>query len=72
MDILRQRVPLTICARCRKTIKPGDRVIIAYIVQKIGRNPETMDVGAWIGEDFEFVHASCADTALNGSSLITT
>ena len=70
MDILRQRVPLTICARCRKRVEPGDRVIAAHIVQKIGRNPETKDIGAWIGEDFEFVHAACTDPALSGSSLL--
>lgn len=71
-DILRQRVALTMCARCRKDIKPGDRVIPAYIVQKTGRNPQTKDIGAWIGDDFEFVHASCTDTALNGTSILLT
>lgn len=69
MDILRQRVALTMCARCRKNIKPGDRVLAAHIVQKVGRNPETKDIGAWIGEDFEFVHASCTDTTLSGSLI---
>jgi len=69
-DILRQRVPLHTCAKCRKAVKPGDRVIAAYIVQKVGRNPATKDIGAWIGEDFEFIHASCVDTQLNGT-LIT-
>lgn len=69
-DLLHQRVPLTTCARCRRGIAPGDRIGTAYIVQKVGRNPETKDIGAWIGEDFEFFHISCADTTLSGS-LIT-
>lgn len=71
MDILRQRVALTTCARCRQPVKPGDRVLAAHIVQKVGRNPETKDIGAWIGEDFEFVHAACTDPTLDGKTLLT-
>lgn len=71
-DLLRQRVPLTMCARCRKPVQAGDRVLPAYIVQKVGRNDQTKDIGAWIGEDFEFVHASCADPTLDGKMIITT
>lgn len=72
MDILRQRVALTTCARCRKKFIPGDRVLPAYIIQKVGRNPEGRDMGAFIGEDFEFVHASCADPTLEGKVILTT
>jgi hypothetical protein len=70
MDPHRQRVPLTMCARCRKQFKAGDRVLTAMIIQKIGYNPETKDVGAFLGGDFELVHASCPDPGLEGKVII--
>jgi len=66
-DILRQRVPVTTCARCRKQFVPGDRVVTAMIVQKVGRNPGSKELGAMIGEDFELVHADCRDRSLAGN-----
>jgi hypothetical protein len=69
-EVLHQRVPLTMCARCRKQLRPGDRVLTAMIIQKVGYNPETKDVGAFLGADFELVHASCPDPALEGKILV--
>lgn len=70
MAALHQRVPTTLCAKCRVAFKPGDRVLTAYIVTKIGRNPETKDIGAWLHDDFELAHVACADPCLEGK-LIT-
>lgn len=70
MAPLRQRVPTTLCARCRTLLKPGDRVTVAYIVQKVGRNIESKDMGAWLGEDFELIHAACTDPQLDGKVLV--
>lgn len=64
MSKLRQRVPLNTCAKCRKAFEPGDRVVTAFIVQKIANNPVAGQMGAWLGEDFELVHASCPDPQL--------
>lgn len=72
MANLTQRTGTDRCARCRKALSPGERVTVAYIVQKVGRNPEskTLDLGAFLGEDFELAHVSCADPGLEGT-LIT-
>ena len=66
MASLRQKVPTTLCAVCRKPFMPGDRVVTVYIVQKTGHNMETKDMGAWLGEDFELMHAACPDPGLEG------
>ena len=70
MPSLNQKVPTTLCAVCRKFFNPGDRVITVFIVQKTGHNMETKDMGAWIGADFELMHASCADPSLEGNVII--
>lgn len=72
-DILKQRVPLSICARCRKSFKPGDRALPAYIIlaSKV-RHPETKELVSELSGEFEFVHASCVDPALEGRVLVTT
>ncbi len=69
MNEHRQRVPTTQCAKCRKSFVPGDRVEVIYIVQKVGRNMETKDMGAWLGEDFELGHVVCADPGLIGKII---
>jgi len=69
MATLTQKTPTTECARCHRKFSPGDRVFPAYIVTKIGRNMETQDMGAWLSEDFELVHASCPDPALEGKII---
>jgi len=57
------------CAKCHSQFKPGDRVATAFIVQQIGRNPETKELGAMLGEDFELVHVSCIDKQLEGKII---
>lgn len=72
LDILKQRVAHTMCARCRKLFKAGDRMTPAYIVKNPNtRNPETKQLAAEIADEFEFVHASCADPTLEGGIVIT-
>jgi hypothetical protein len=71
LDILRQRVPATICAKCRKPLAAGDRVVMAMIVQGVGRNPSTKSIEAMIGDEFELVHADCRDTSLSGKLIVT-
>jgi hypothetical protein len=40
-ELLQKRVPDNICARCRKPLKPGDRVQHAFIlVEPNAYNPE--------------------------------
>lgn len=70
MSNLRQRVATTTCAKCRSLFKPGDRVTTAFIVQQVGRNPATKELGALLGEDFELVHVSCVDTQLEGKIIV--
>lgn len=73
LDICRQRVPLTTCARCRKPFKAGDRALPAYIILNTQvRHPETRELVSEMSGDFEFVHASCVDPSLDGRLLVTT
>lgn len=69
-DLLRQRVPATKCARCRKDFSPGDRIVTVCIVVGKGRNPSTKNVETMLSEEFELAHADCVDTTLSGT-LIT-
>jgi hypothetical protein len=72
-DILKQRVPHTTCARCRKKFKAGDRVMPAHIIfNPNARDPQTQEMGIHMSGEFEFVHASCADPVLDGRILVTT
>lgn len=67
LDVLKQRVPLHTCARCRKAIQAGDRVLPAYIVKTAKtRHPETKELVSELSGEFEFVHASCVDPTLEG------
>ena len=72
IDILRQRVALDTCARCRKKFKPGDRAMPAYIVLATNvRHPETKHLVSQMSEEFEFVHAVCVDPSLDGKLIIS-
>ena len=72
LDILKQRVSHTTCARCRQKFKAGDRIIPAYIVENPDtRDPVTKELAAKMTGDFEFVHASCADPSLDGRLVVT-
>ena len=73
LDIMRQRVPLDTCARCRKKIKAGERVMPAYIVVKSAvRHPETKELVSEMSGEFEFIHGSCIDPYLDGKTLLIT
>lgn len=73
LDILRQRVALDTCARCRKKLSPGDRVLPAYIILKTNvRHPENKNLVSEMSGEFEFVHASCVDPTLDGKSILLT
>lgn len=64
-SIIAQRVPTSVCARCRKVFSPGDRVTQAFIISKVGKSPESpMEIGAFLHPDFEFTHVTCEDPGL--------
>ncbi len=70
---MQQRVALDTCARCRKKIEAGMRVLPAYIVVASNvRHPETKHLVSQLSGDFEFVHASCTDPYLDGKMILTT
>lgn len=72
LDVMKQRVGLDTCARCRKKIEPGMRVLPAYIVEASNvRHPETKHLVSQLSGDFEFVHASCSDPYLDGKIILT-
>lgn len=59
------------CVKCRKKFKPGDRVFIANIVEKIGANPSNIkEHGSWFSGEFEVVHVVCDDPQINTSVII--
>lgn len=70
LDLLRQRVPATMCARCRKDFSPGDRIITVCIVVGKGRNPSTKNIETMLGDEFELAHVDCRDTALSGKLIV--
>jgi hypothetical protein len=71
LDILNQRVDHTVCARCRKKFKAGDRSLTAMIIKNPdARDPVTRLRAAEMSGAFELVHASCGDTALDGKLII--
>lgn len=71
IDVMRQRVALDTCARCRKKFLPGMRVIPAYIIEATNvRHPETKDLVSKMSGEFEFVHASCVDPYLDGKAIL--
>lgn len=67
---LRARVDSDTCARCRKPILPGHRIIPAYVVLRAGPNPlNLMDRGVSITGEFEMVHADCKNPYLRGELI---
>jgi hypothetical protein len=70
-DLLHQRVDHTTCARCRKKFKAGDRVLAAMIIlDPDTRDPISKMRSAQMSNDFELVHAACADPTLEGGKVI--
>jgi hypothetical protein len=73
LDILKPRVSHTVCARCRKQFKAGDRAMPAYIIRNPNtRDPQTQELAIEMTGEFEFVHSSCVDPSLDGRLLVTT
>lgn len=67
-----QRVSTHLCARCRKVLNPGDRIVTLYIVDKIGKgnvsNP--LELGAFLSSDFELAHYDCRDPSLTRALIL--
>lgn len=59
----------SVCGKCRKSFKPGDRVLVAHIVVKCGFNPANRETGAWLSEEFELVHVMCENPSLEGQII---
>lgn len=59
------------CVKCQRRLQPGDRVIPAYIVEKVGVNPENVrQFGAWLMGEFELIHCDCENTDLSHSIIV--
>lgn len=57
------------CIRCRKKLEPGDRVTPCMIVEQVGRNQTTRELGAFLSSEFELSHIDCRDRALTGQLI---
>lgn len=69
---LAPRSDTSICVSCRKKFNPGDRVQIVHIVVNTGRNPAHGNIpGAWLSEEFEIAHFTCADATLSSVIIRT-
>jgi hypothetical protein len=59
------RTDSTMCGRCRKKFQENDRVVQAFIVDRVGSHPNNLAaMGAWLHEEFELVHVDCTDPTL--------
>ena len=55
----------TTCGKCRKKLQPGDRITQAFIIDRVGVNPNNLaSLGAYLHEEFELVHIDCHDPDL--------
>jgi hypothetical protein len=65
--MIRQRTSTDMCAKCRKRFGIGDRVQIAYIIERSGHlNPKNpFEGGSMLCPDFEMSHISCIDPGLD-------
>lgn len=69
-----QHVPMNVCGRCRKEVKPGDRLNTAFIVEAVGPPPSAPFSGHQArlsGVKGEVVHVDCADPQLLGKVILT-
>ena len=59
------RVYSDMCARCRKNILPGHRIIQVHISHGRGTNPRNLgERGLFISDEYEFIHVDCHDPFL--------
>ena len=64
------RCDSTTCIQCRRAFQPGDRITVAHIVVKTGRNEATRELGAFLSDEFELSHVNCADPQLSGQVVV--
>jgi hypothetical protein len=54
-----------VCGRCYKKFEENDRVMIAHIFEKAGRNPMNLQAqGATFKGEFDVIHIDCNDPKL--------
>jgi hypothetical protein len=54
-----------VCGRCYKEFKEWDRVMIAGIYDRAGRNPNNLQAqGAMMKAEFDVIHIDCNDPRL--------
>ena len=64
-DHTRPHVPNHVCGKCRKEFEQGDRLIITRIFDKKGFAAFDFSLpGAYVFEEYEFVHVDCRDPKL--------
>lgn len=72
--IFLQRIPTNSCGNCRLSLRPGDRVITAFIINSfIQKDTAIKDVMGLLSKcDFELVHASCEYPSLSRDEVPVT
>lgn len=64
-DDLNPHVHSDTCGKCRKKFQQGERVVSAYIVDRVGPNTANLGQrGIYLFEEYELVHVDCTDTLL--------
>ena len=62
---LKAHVDSTVCGKCRRALRKGDRVQIAHIVEDpAGVDPGTFRKGTVMAAEYEVVHVNCNDPLL--------
>jgi hypothetical protein len=52
--------------KCQRRLQATDRVLPAYIVEKVGVDPGNIrNFGSWLSGEFELVHVDCENTSLD-------
>lgn len=58
-------VDTSTCGKCRKPFARGHRIIQVLIFDRKGSNPRNLgSTGAFLFEEYEFVHVDCRDPFL--------
>ncbi len=61
----KQHVPDGVCGKCRQKLERGNRIHMAHIVDRTGKDPMNLArSGLFLFEEYEFVHADCSDPFL--------
>lgn len=69
---VQKRVADDVCARCRKPLLRGHRIVWALIVvDPHAYNPVRItEKGLELGLDFEYAHVNCKDPFLDGKIIV--